>query len=498
MIKIAEPHWLLGQKTVARSSPDVRLVSAVPQPYPQATLTFGSDFCDREKVEQQEKIRQTQVPHLDQHGVPLSQGQGRGAWFNASVYGRFAQVRSVVRCPVTGKFQMIYLVHGNLDISADWTGGAYAACYAESHDGIHWVLPNLGKYEVFGAKENNVIFPPGFEANIVLDLHDPDERRRYKALLHPGPKVAFSANGIDWSEPQPAVVETKIGRSDGDSIFGWDDALKCYVAYLRPWGISPEAPEGTPFKRKIGRAVSDDFVHWKDHALVMEAEDSHGGWHEIERMHVFRQGSIYFGLAAMYEGYVEERVAISHMIARTHCELVYSEDGVQWQRFPERKPFLKSFSECGMCLPGGQPAISDKTLYFYYSSSSLPHGELPTAMSPCLARVEFSRLFGWRADDKEGYVETQSFVCPGGCLDVYADISREGYLRVSVLAEDGMHHLDYAVYRCGYIQGASLQHRIVWQRRSDLHELEGEWISLKFYFKNADISGFVFNPTQNH
>ena len=30
-------------------------------------------------------------------------------------------------------------------------------CYAESRDGIHWVRPNLGLYEVHGTRENNVV-----------------------------------------------------------------------------------------------------------------------------------------------------------------------------------------------------------------------------------------------------------------------------------------------------------------------------------------------------
>ena len=30
-------------------------------------------------------------------------------------------------------------------------------CYAESPDGIHWVKPNLGLYEVMGSRENNVV-----------------------------------------------------------------------------------------------------------------------------------------------------------------------------------------------------------------------------------------------------------------------------------------------------------------------------------------------------
>ncbi len=497
MISLSEPRWLLGKSTVANTSSEARLLCSTPFRYPTITLSLGSDFCDREKLEQRQQILSQQVPHLDQHTLAVSGDVGHHRWFNAAAYGRIAQIRSVIISPHTGKFQMYYLVHGHLDVSARWTGGAYAACYAESDDGIHWELPILGKHEVFRARENNVIFPPGFEANVILDLHDPDPDRRYKAFLHPGPKVAFSPDGINWTALQPGVIETGIGRSDGDSVLGWDETIGRYVAYLRPWGVAPDAPEGTPFKRKIGRAVSDDFVRWSDHTVVLEADAEDGPWAEIERMHVFRHHHLYFGLANIYQGYPEERIAISHMVAKTHCELLYSEDGIHWERFPQRTPFLSSLSGYGVCLSGGQPVLKDGLLHFYHSSSLLQHGELPSSMLPCLARLEAHRLAGWHADEQEATLETHAFLCPGGTLHVYADIGDQGHLRVAVLAEDGMHYIDHAAYRCGYAQGRGALHRITWQHASHLDQLKGEKITLKFYFTQAALYGFVFHPTQS-
>ena len=34
--------------------------------------------------------------------------------------------------------------------------GKAVTCYAESSDGVHWVKPNLGLYEIHGARDNNV------------------------------------------------------------------------------------------------------------------------------------------------------------------------------------------------------------------------------------------------------------------------------------------------------------------------------------------------------
>ncbi len=488
-----QTRWLLGASTVACASREATLFTSRPCPYPTRTLAFGGDFCDREKLEQRQQILNVQVPDFDQHTVDISTSVGHHRWFNSAVYGRFAQVRSVVVSPLTGRFQMYYLVHGHLDISARWTGGAYAACYAESKDGIHWELPVIGKNEIFGSRENNVIFPAGYEANVVLDPHESDPNRRYKAFLHPGPKVAFSPDGIHWTAPLPASIETEIGRSDGDSVLGWDERVGKYVAYLRPWGVPPGAPPGTLFKRKIGRAVSDDFIRWREHTAVLEAEEGEG-WTEIERMHVFRHGHLYFGLAVMYRGYPEERVAISHMVASTHCELVYSEDGIRWQRFPSPEPFLEPLAPRGMCLSGGQPVRADGQLWFYHSSSFQSHGELPTGMLPCLSRLDEHRLTGWRAGAQEATLETQPFLCPGGVLTAAATLGEKGHLRVAVLAEDGMQHLEFAAYRCAFAQGGGAHHPMRWQKAGDLEALKGQKISLKFYFENADLHGFTFEP----
>ncbi len=488
-----QPRWLLGPQTVAKHSPNARLHPVPPVTYPSTTLRLGADFCDREKLDQREKILHTQKPHIDQHALPVNTGVGRHRWFSPSAYGRLGMIRSVVISPLTGRFQMYYLVHGHLDISARWTGGAYAACYAESHDGIHWTLPELGKQELFGTRENNVIFPPGYEVNVILDPNDPNPERLYKAFLHPGPKVAFSPDGIHWSPLQPALIETEIGRSDGDTVFGWDDLHQRYVAYFRPWGLNPDAPEGSGFKRKIGRAVSEDFLRWHDHRIVLEADEEDGEWAEIERMHVFRHGHLFLGLANLYHGYPEERVAISHMIASMQIELVYSEDGIKWHRFPERTPFLKSLSPHGISLSGGQPTLHNDLYHFYYSSSFQFHGELPVAVLPTLARQDAHRLAGWSADQEGATLETTPFECPGGALYLYADADL-GHLRVAVLAEDGLHHIDYAVYRCGYIQGRGARHLVQWQNHADLESLKGKTISLKFYFADATLYGFLFEP----
>jgi hypothetical protein len=52
------------------------------------------------------------------------------------------------------KYRMYYR-----GLPADATDGSdyEVTCYAESRDGMHWVKPNLGLFEVNGTRDNNVI-----------------------------------------------------------------------------------------------------------------------------------------------------------------------------------------------------------------------------------------------------------------------------------------------------------------------------------------------------
>ena len=390
---------------------------------------------------------------------------------------------------------MYYLVNGGMNfVDSGWTGGTYVGCYAESDDGVHWTMPELNRVCVFGTTKNNIMFEPGFEPNIILDKHDPDPNRRYKAFLHPGPNVAFSADGIHWSSPQKAQLKTDIGRSDGDTVLGWDDRIGKYVAYFRPWKEKPNDPPDQPLKRKIGYAVSDDFIHWKDHQTVFLADAQDGPWGEFERMLVYRHGDLYLGLIDVFQGYAEERIAISHMIATTYVELAWSRDGIEWHRFESRDPFLSwvpGVRDMGCTLPAHQPVEMDGQLYFYSFTSDAIHGELPASFRIRLARLPIDRYVGWRADAEEGFVQTTPFVCPGGRLVINADV-RDGNLRVAVIEADGMHHLDYAVYRCIHMQGDAVEHLARWQHRDQLDEFKGKTISLKFYVRNAEVFAYRF------
>jgi len=495
-------HTLLLNEDKIEHTAHMRPVLHSARPYAKNPLILANEFCDREKLAELEHGKprlggQQEGPFLDQHKLPdTSQAKGIDRWFVPAQFGaRVIYPNSVVRSPLTGRIQMYYTVNGGLDFEdSGWSGGSSVVCYAESDDGINWDMPVLNKVKVFGSTENNVIWPPGNYPYIVVDDQEKDPQRRYKAFIHPGPRISWSPDGLTWSAPRKAVLKTEIGRSDGDTFMGWDDLHGKYVAYFRPWKRTSDEPDDIHFSRKIGRGVSDDLIHWSDHKCILWADEKDPPWTELERMLVFRYADVYLGLIVVFLTVPEQRHAVSHMIGSVYTELAYSTDGINWRRFDQRQPFLSyrpGVKDFGLVIPGHACVPIDDELYFYYEATSTLHGEFPCNARCNLARLTKDRFVGLRADDIEGTITTKPFVCPGGRLRVNADV-RDGELRASVIAADGYHEVDHAVYRCNYIEGDSIEHTVRWKQTDNLDHLKGRTIALKFYARNAEVFSYWF------
>ena len=100
------------------------------------------------------------------------------------------------------------------DLNFDLKNLQYSICYATSHDGVHWVRPNLGLVEHNGTTDNNIVISNAAFANVIEDTRDPDPNRRYKSLffedqdwealgsphIDQGVSVAFSPDGLRWTK----------------------------------------------------------------------------------------------------------------------------------------------------------------------------------------------------------------------------------------------------------------------------------------------------------
>jgi hypothetical protein len=155
-------------------------------------------------------------------------------------------------------------------------------CYAESHDGVTWVRPQLGLFDWpptqdnSGRRDNNIIWRGGPETHNFAPFLDsrPDcpADERFKAVggttASNGLLSFKSADGIHWTRLSAEPVVTK-GAFDSHNTVFWDADRQCYVMYVRYFS------EGL-FKgyRSIGVAHSADFRGWSEPAGIAYQADS--------------------------------------------------------------------------------------------------------------------------------------------------------------------------------------------------------------------------------
>ncbi len=165
----------------------------------------------------------------------------------------------------------MYYRGGPQGIREDGTN-AEVTCYAESADGIHWIKPKLGLYEIAGSKENNVVLagmaPSSHNFTPLLDTKpDVPREERYKALANGKPfgdfNLAFvcfllpltaSTGGScrkspSWGRSTPAAT----GPSTSQNVAFWSPSEEMYVCYFR---------KVTNSLRTVSRTTSKDFINW--------------------------------------------------------------------------------------------------------------------------------------------------------------------------------------------------------------------------------------------
>ena len=137
--------------------------------------------------------------------------------------------------------------------------------YCESRDGIHWIRPNLGLYEIDGSKANNVILHESpFCHNFApfLDTRPgvpPDQRFKALAGTVKSSLVAFvSGDGIHWEKlrQEPVIRYTREYAFDSQNVSFWSELEGCYVCYFRHF-LDKKL-------RSVCRTTSRDYYNWSE------------------------------------------------------------------------------------------------------------------------------------------------------------------------------------------------------------------------------------------
>ncbi len=376
-------------------------------------------------------------------------------------------------------------------------------CYAESEDGIHWVKPNLGIYEIMGTPNNNVIladaaplthnFSPFFDSN---PKALPNEK--YKALAgieKSGLFAITSKDGIHWKKAGDKPVFTK-GAFDSQNVSFWSESEQSYLLYFRTW----TGPDYSGI-RTISRTTSKDFINWT------EPERMDFGFTPLEHLYTnqtapyFRAPHIYISVAARFmpkrqvltdEQAMQLKVNPKYFKDCSDVVLMTSRGGKKYDR-----TFMEGFIRPGLGLQNWVSRSNYPALNIVWTS--------PTEMSIYVNQdyaqptahlhryaLRFDGFISVNGSYKVGEMITKPLNFKGEKLFINFSTSAAGYVKVEILDIDGKKIKGFELENSNEIIGNEIKKEVIWSGNPDLEKLNGKPIRLRFTLKDADLYSIKF------
>lgn len=400
-------------------------------------------------------------------------------------------------------------------------------CYAESDDGIHWQKPELGLYEFQGSKANNIVFISGVMGGVNADGGHPavfkDDNPNvspdalYKAIL-PGNKktglFAFkSPDGIHWMPMNQEPIITD-GAFDSQNLAFWDNKLGEYRAYWRYFDEETETHRYTG-TRSIRTAKSKDFIHWYDQVNLVYVDSPKEHLYTNQIKPYYRAPHILIGFPTRYvdRGWSKSMEALPERLHRekrssvserygtalTEGLLMTSRNGVTFKRWNEA--FLRPGIERVGTWNYGQQYIAWSVVETKSALNGAPN-ELSlyatenywTGTSSDLRRytIRIDGFVSVSAPMSGGEMLTKPLTFTGNNLFLNFSSSATGGIQVEIQDKNGKPISGYTLNECTPIFGDSIERIVTWKNGSDLLELEGKTIRLRFVIKDADLFSLQF------
>ncbi len=433
--------------------------------------------------------------------------------FDQSWEGRFSAYITVLHDPELKKYRMYY--RGNQG-AADGSS-AEVTCYAESSDGVHWMKPKLGLYEINGSWENNVVLAqnPPYTHNFAPFLDGRagiSKSERYKTLAglggkHGGLCAFVSEDGIHWRKLRDAPVITK-GAFDSQNVSFWSEVEQCYIAYFRIFtggGVDEKGwnPKGV---RWVSRATSKDFVTWSE-AVPMSCDQP-----IVDQIYInqtapyFNAPHFFIATAARFmpqknplesaekaaltpdtKAYpaliqdTSEAVLMSSRAGTLEYNRTFMEGfvrpGLDFRNWTSRS----NYPACGILRTGG----AEMSVYVehHYGQSS------------AFVRRYSMRLDGFaslHAGYAGGEMTTKPIKFAGTELHANLSTGAAGRVAVEIQDEKGQAISGFSAADCTPLSFDSIDRPFRWKSGRDLSDLQGKTVKLKWLLADADVYAFWF------
>ncbi|QDU78778.1 hypothetical protein Pla110_04820 [Polystyrenella longa] len=382
-------------------------------------------------------------------------------------------------------------------------------CYAESEDGLHFVKPELGLHEVNGSKANNVVLPGVIGGCAVWIDPKADPEHRYKTQTKVYPSGQFhmhsSPDGLNWTKF--SRLEPGPGGWDTQSIVFWDPAISRYALFTRYWEDNLDPARRF---RTVRRLESDDLRNWDRQTIVMQPDDQDLATHQTSTLKppvdfygadVFRYEDVYIMLAQTFWHWYPR--AEGPGPSTFDVRLAISRDGKSFERVGQRSPFLSLGPEGEFdsrfvwAMP--DPVRMGDELWFYYVGSNRDHdrvvdpangGEHRAGVSRAVLRLD--GFVSANAGYEGGEMTTPLIRFTGQSLELNVDTGGGGSVLVELLDEEGQPLPGYSKNDTVPVIGNSVNMPVSWEGGTDVSELAGRPIRLRFHMQDCQLYAFQF------
>jgi hypothetical protein len=424
--------------------------------------------------------------------------EGTALLFNKPWEGPFSGYITVIQDG--GTFRMYY--RGLPRVTSPGDSPA-VTCYAESEDGIHWRKPDLRMYLVMGTRKNNVVLAkePRYSQNFspFLDSRPgvpPEERFKAVAGDEKTGLVAFaSPDGLHWKRLQREPI-VKEGTFDSQNVAFYSESESSYVCYFRSW-----TGEGYTGFRTISRTTSKNFHEWSEPVEMTFGPTPREHLYTNGTQPYFRAPQIYLALAKRFlpdkPGLGGEEAARlvgdpAYRRASSDAVLLSSRGGECYDR-----TFLEAFIRPGpdpadWVSRDNTPAVgllpgSPRELFLYRLSHYAQSTSEVTRYS-----LRLDGFVSVHATYAGGEFTTPCFRFSGRVLEVNCSTSAAGGLRVEIEDSSGHALPGYALEDCPEMIGDNIARVVRWKGGSDLEELAGSVVRLRFAMRDMDLYSFCF------
>jgi hypothetical protein len=283
-----------------------------------------------------------------------------------------------------------------------------------------------------------------------------------------------SSDGIHWQlmSEEPVITE---GAFDSQNLAFWDPVHKLYRDYHRTFRVGV---------RDIMTCTATDFLRWSDPVHL-----DYGG---AAREHLYTNAIRSYERAPhILIGFPTRFLPATQQVEPT---FMASRDGRVFRRWTEA------------LIPVTAPEDRDgnRSNYMAWGLVKLPENDREYSVYATEAyyagpdsrlRRFVYRVDGFvsvRASDRGGEVLTKPLKFAGRRLEINYAAEEPGSVRVELQSADGTPVENCQLAECNSLQGDAIDQVVSWKENTEIGELSGQPVRLRFELKNADLFSFRF------